>query len=55
MLDKRIRRKICHAIHRHSKANDNYMKSYDKNKLKIKIFNMMLTEKLEKYWPYHLV
>ena len=32
MVEEEIRRGICHAIHRHAKANNNYMKSYDKNK-----------------------
>ena len=30
MVEKRIRREICQAIHRHAKANHKYMKSYDK-------------------------
>ena len=32
MIEKRIRGDICHAIHRHAKANNKYMKNYDKNK-----------------------
>ena len=32
MVEKRIRRGICHAIHRHAKANNKYMKNCDKNK-----------------------
>ena len=32
MIDKCIRSGICHAIHRHAKANKKYMKDYDKNK-----------------------
>ena len=31
MVEKGIRRGICHAIHRYSKANNKYMKNYDKN------------------------
>ena len=27
-----IRGRICHAIHQHAKANNKYMKNYDKNK-----------------------
>ena len=31
MVEKGIRGGICHAIHRHAKANNKYMKNYDKN------------------------
>ena len=33
LAEKGIRGGICHAIHRYAKANDKYMKSYDKNKV----------------------
>ena len=32
MVEKAIRGGLCHAIHRHGKANNKYMKNYDKNK-----------------------
>ena len=32
MVEKGIRDGICHAIHRYTKANNKYMKNYDKNK-----------------------
>ena len=32
MLKKCIRRGICHSIYRYPKANNKYMKDYDKNK-----------------------
>ena len=32
MVKKGIREEICHAIHRYAKANDKYMKKYDKTK-----------------------
>ena len=32
MKEKEIREGICHAIHRYAKANNRYMKNYDKNK-----------------------
>ena len=31
MVEKGIRGGICHAIHRHAKANNKYMKDYNKN------------------------
>ena len=31
MVEKGIRGGICHAIHKYAKANDKYMKNYDKN------------------------
>ena len=31
MVDKGIRRGICHSIYRYPKANNKYMKNYDKN------------------------
>ena len=31
-VEKGIRRGICHSIHRYAKANNKYMKDYDKNK-----------------------
>ena len=32
MVEKGIKGEICHAIHRYAKANNKYMKDYDKNK-----------------------
>ena len=32
MVEKGIRGKICHAIHRYAKAYNDHMKNYDKNK-----------------------
>ena len=32
MVEEGIRGGICHAIHRHPKGNNKYMKNYDKNK-----------------------
>ena len=32
MVEKGIRRGICHAIHRYKKANNKDMENYDKNK-----------------------
>ena len=32
MFEKGIRGGICHAVHRYAKANNKYMKDYDKNK-----------------------
>ena len=31
MVEEGIRGGICHSIHRHAKANNKYMKNYDKN------------------------
>ena len=31
MVEKGIRERICHAIHRYAKANNKYMKDYNKN------------------------
>ena len=30
MIEKGIKNEICHAIHRYAKANNKYMKNYDK-------------------------
>ena len=31
MVEEGIRGGICHSIHRHAKANNKYVKNYDKN------------------------
>ena len=31
MVEKRIGGGICHAVHRYGKANNKYMKNYNKN------------------------
>ena len=31
MVEKRIKAGICHSVHRYAKANNKYMKNYDKN------------------------
>ena len=31
MVEKGIRRGICHAIHKYAKANNKYMKNYDED------------------------
>ena len=33
MVEKGIRRGICHSIYRYTKANNKYMKDYDKNRV----------------------
>ena len=32
MIEEGIRDGICHAVHRYAKANNRYMKNYDKSK-----------------------
>ena len=32
MVELKITRGICHSAHRYAKANNKYMKNYDKNK-----------------------
>ena len=32
MVEKGIRGRICYVIHQYTKANNKYMKDYDKNK-----------------------
>ena len=32
MVEKGIRGGICHSVYRYAKANNNYVKNYDKNK-----------------------
>ena len=35
MVEKSIRGEICHSIYQYSKANNKYMKDYDKKKIVI--------------------
>ena len=37
MVEEGIRGGICHSIHRYAKANNKYMKNYDKNKESLNI------------------
>ena len=32
MVEKGIRRGVCHSIYQHAKSNNKYMKDYDTNK-----------------------
>ena len=40
MVEEGIRGGICHSIHRYTKANNKYMKNYDKNEESLYIFNI---------------
>ena len=40
MVDKGIRGGVCHSVFRYAKANNKYMKVYDKNK-ESSFFNLM--------------
>ena len=40
MIEKGIRGGICHSVYRHAKANNKYMKIYDKNKESLHIIYM---------------
>ena len=42
MAEKGIRRRICHVIHQYAKANNKYMKDFDKNK----DHNIIISDKL---------
>ena len=37
MVEEEIRGGTCHAIHRHARANNKYMKNYDENKASLYI------------------
>ena len=41
MVEKSIRGEICHSIYQYSKANNKYMKDYDKKKNR-HIFNIRM-------------
>ena len=47
MVEKGIRYGICHAIHRYAKANDKYMKNYDKN---MKSSSLVYLDANNLYW-----
>ena len=41
MVEKGSRGGICHTIHRYAKANNKYMKDYDKKKERIVIYSIL--------------
>ena len=46
MVEKGIRGGICHAVYRYSKANNQYMKNYDKNKHANNLYGWEMSQKL---------
>ena len=57
MVEKLIRRGICHEIHRYPKANNKYMKNYDKKKESLYLMcldaNNLYGWKMPQKWPGH--
>ena len=43
MVENSIRGGICHVIHRYAKANDKYMKDYDRNKVSLNLMYWEVT------------
>ena len=51
MVEKGIRGGICHSIHRYAKANNKYMKDYDKNRhIFNKLYGWTMPQKLQKMY-----
>ena len=46
MVEEGIRGGICHSIHRHTKANNKYMKNYDESKDANNLYGWAMSQKL---------
>ena len=46
MIEEGIRGGICHAVHQYAKANNKYMKNYDKSKDANNLYGAAMSEKL---------
>ena len=52
MVEKGIKGGICHSIHRYAKANNKYMKDYDKNRyiFNNNLYGWTMPQKLQKMY-----
>ena len=55
MVEKGMRGEICHSIYRYAKANNKYMKDYDKNNVMKHVFMKLMFNIRKNYMNFIMI
>ena len=55
MVEKGMRGEICHSIYRYAKANNKYMKDYDKNNVMKDVFMKLMFNIRKNYMNFIMI